>query len=111
MPPPVVPWMSRVDHLILELLDEQGIALPPTAVMLALRERDAINAPSKSHVARRLRDELSYHGLVDQPHEGEVQGYYAITDLGQRYLHDADADPAEFVVGIDDDFDASSQNE
>jgi DNA-binding PadR family transcriptional regulator len=102
MPPPMVQWMTRVDHLVLELLDEQGIALPPTAITLALEEEHGINAPSNSQVARRLREDLSYHGLVEQPYRERVRGYYLITDLGRRYLHDSDAEPAEFVADIDD---------
>ena len=95
--PPVVPWMTRVDHLVLELLDQQGIALPPTAITLALEEEHGINAPSSSQVARRLREDLSNHGLVRQPYEDRVRGYYLITELGERYLHDPDAEPEEFI--------------
>ena len=94
--------MTRVDHLVLDLLDQQGIALPPTAITLALEEEYGINAPSNSQVARRLREDLSHHGLAEQPHEDRVRGYYVITDLGRRYLHDSDAEPAEFVADMDD---------
>lgn len=94
--------MTRVDHLVLDLLDQQGIALPPTAITLALEEEYGINAPSNSQVARRLREDLSHHGLAKQPHEDRVRGYYVITDLGRRYLHDSDAEPAEFVADMDD---------
>lgn len=99
--PPVVSWMTRVDHLVLELLDQQGIALPPTAITLALEEEHGINAPSSSQVARRLREDLSDHGLVKQPYEDRVRGYYLITDLGRRYLHDPDAESEEFVADMD----------
>lgn len=101
MPPPMVPWMTRVDHLVLDLLDQQRIALPPTAITLALEEEHGINAPSNSQVARRLREDLSHHGLVKQPHADRVRGYYLITELGKRYLHDSDAEPAEFVADMD----------
>lgn len=94
--------MTRVDHLVLDLLDQQGIALPPTAITLALEEEYGINAPSSSQVARRLREDLSHHGLAEQPHEDRVRGYYVITNLGRRYLHDSDAEPAEFVADMDD---------
>jgi DNA-binding PadR family transcriptional regulator len=95
--------MTRVDQLVLRVLDEQGIALPPTAITLALEEEHgSIHAPSNSQVARRLRDQLNDHGLVAQPYRDRVRGYYVISDLGRRYLHDSDAEPAEFVADIGD---------
>jgi predicted transcriptional regulator len=103
MPLPVVPWMTRVDRLVLEVLDEAGIAaIPPTAIFFELQERHGIDAPSKSQVNRRLRNELTHHGLVHQPFQEDTRGYYAITDLGERYFHDSDAEPAEFVASVDD---------
>ena len=100
--PPKVPWMTRIDRLILEVLDQAGIAVPPRAVVLALQERHGLDAPSESHVNRRLRNELSDHGLVNQPFEEQTRGYYAITDLGKRYFHNPDASPEEFVADISD---------
>lgn len=101
MPLPVVPWMTRVDRLILEVLDEAVItAVPPRAIVLELRERYGIDAPSESQINRRLRTELTDHGLVHQPHSDEVRGYYAITTLGERFLHDSDAEPEEFIDDI-----------
>lgn len=95
--------MTRVDRLVLEVLDQVGItAIPPKAIFLELRERHGIDAPSQSQVHRRLRNELTKHGLVHQPFTDEARGYYAITDLGRRYFHDSDAEPAEFVADIDD---------
>ena len=103
MPLPVVPWMTRVDRLILEVLDQTGIAaVPPKAIIFELRERHGIDAPSESQVNRRLRNELSEHGLVHQPFHEDARGYYAITELGERFLHDPDAEPAEFVADIND---------
>lgn len=96
--------MTRVDILVLELLDEQGIALPPKAITFALREKHGINAPSEGQVSRRLREQLSDYGLVDQPYYEEARGYYAITNLGERFLHNPDAEPEEFIADIDDDF-------
>ena len=98
MPPVWVPWMTKTDQSILTLLDRVGIALTPTAIGLALREEQGATAPTMNHIARRLRDELTEHGLVHQPHAEEVQGYYAITELGERYLHDSDANTEEFVA-------------
>lgn len=103
MPPPVVPWMTRVDRLILEVLDQMNIAAaPPQAIVFELETRHGIDAPSESHVNRRLRNELTTHRLVHQPFADEARGYYAITELGRRYFHDSDAEPAEFVADIDD---------
>ena len=99
--PPVVPWMTRTDQYILDLL-ETGIALPPKVIHLNLRRIHGEDAPSRRQISRRLRNELTEHGLVYQPFEGEARGLYAITDLGKRYFHDSDAEPAEFVADIDD---------
>ena len=93
--------MSSTDQSILTLLDRVGIALTPTGIGLALWDEHGDDAPTTNHIARRLRNELSQHGLVHQPHAEKVRGYYAITDLGKRYLHDPDATSEEFVV-IDD---------
>jgi hypothetical protein len=109
MPPPWVPWMSSADQSILTLLDRVEIALTPTAIGLALQDEHAGAAPTMNHIARRLRNELSNHGLVHQPHSDEVRGYYAITDLGQRYLHDPDAESEEFVADITDTPDSASK--
>ena len=96
--------MTRVDRRILEVLDQMGMAaVPPKAIIFELRERHGIDAPSVSQVNRRLRNELSEHGLVYQPFQDEVRGYYAITELGERYFHDSDAEPEEFIAGIDDE--------
>lgn len=100
--PPLVPWMTGADDYILRLLDRTDAAMPPKAIALNLRREHGQAAPSRKHVSRRLRNELTTHGLVHQPFEGEARGYYAITELGERYFHDSDAEPAEFVAGLDD---------
>ena len=99
--PPVVPWMTRTDRYILELLDRAGIVAPPRVIRLELRERYGEDAPSRRQIARRLGNELSEHGLVEQPFDDEVRGYYGITELGERYLHDPDAEPEEFIADMD----------
>lgn len=100
--PPLVPWMTGADGYILRLLDRTGVAMPPKAIALNLRAEHGASAPSEKHVGRRLREELSTHGLVHQPFQDEARAYYALTELGKRYLHDPDAEPEEFVAGLDD---------
>lgn len=101
--PPEVPGMTRVDRLILAVLDQAGVvAVPPKAIVLTLRDEHGRDAPSKSQINRRLRNELSERGLVHQPFAGEARGYYALTELGERYFHDPDAEPTEFIANIDD---------
>ena len=99
--PPLVPWMTGADGYILRLLDRTDIAMPPKVVALNLRTEHGASAPSEKHVGRRLRGELSTHGLVYQPFQDEARAYYAITDLGERYLHDSDAEPEEFIADMD----------
>jgi hypothetical protein len=100
--PPLVPWMTGADDYILRLLDKSEVAMPPKAIALNLRREYGGAAPSEKHVGRRLREELSTHGLVHQPFQDEARAYYAITALGQRYFHDPDAEPEEFIADIDD---------
>jgi repressor of nif and glnA expression len=100
--PPVVPWMTKTDRYILDLLDEAGIVAPPRVIRLELRKRYGEDAPSRRQIARRLANELAEYGLVEQPFDDEVRGYYTITDLGERYLHDPDAEPEEFGADSND---------
>ena len=100
--PPWVPWMSRVDEQILQVLDQVGFPLPPKAIMLGIRARYGEEAtPGANHVSRRVRGPLSEHGLVDRPLPDEARTYYGVTELGKRYLHDSDAEPGEFVTDMD----------
>lgn len=103
--PPVVPWMTKTDRYILDLLDESGIAVPPKVIRLNLRGKYGEDAPSRKQISRRLRTELTDHGLVCQPFADEARGLYAITELGERFLHDPEAEPAEFVADFNNDFD------
>ena len=100
--PPVVPWMTKTDRYILDLLGEAGIVTPPRVIRLELRQRYGEDAPSRRQIARRLSNELTDHGLVEQPFADEVRGYYRITDLGERFLYDSDAESEEFVTDTDD---------
>lgn len=94
--------MTRTDRYVLDLLDRPGITMTPKSIWLSLRHLHGDeDTPSKKQISRRLRNELSTHGLVHQPFVDEARGYYAITDLGERYLHESDAEPQEFIAGID----------
>lgn len=94
--------MTRTDRYILDLLDQPGIVVTPKAIWLSLRHMHGDDAPSKQQISRRLRNELSEHGLVYQPFASEERGYYALAELGERFLHDSDAKPTEFIAGIND---------
>jgi hypothetical protein len=96
MPPPV-PWMTRTDRYVLDLLDRRGLVVPPKAIWLSLRHVHGEDAPSKKQISRRLRNKLTEHGLVHQPFSSEERGYYELTELGERFLHDPDAEVEEFV--------------
>lgn len=96
--------MSRVDEQILRVLDQVGFPLPPKAIMLGIREEYGEEAtPAAYHVSRRVRGPLFEHGLLDRPLPNEAKTYYGITELGERYLHNSDADVEEFVADINDD--------
>ena len=103
MPPPLVPWMSRVDGQILRVLDQVEFPLPPKAIMLGIRAQFGEEAtPAAYHVSRRVRGPLFEHGLIERPFPDEAKTYYGLTELGERYLHDPDAEPEDFVFDIDD---------
>ena len=102
MPPPVL-WMSKTDRYVLDMLDHQGTVITPKGVWLSLRQiHGDEDAPSREQISRRLRNELSDYGLVSQPFVGEERGYYELTELGERFLHDPDAESEEFIVNIDE---------
>lgn len=100
---PLIPWMTRTDRYVLDLLDRAGIVATPKTVWLELCREHGEDAPSKRQVSRRLKDELSEYELVRQPFADEARGYYELTELGERFLHDPDAEPTEFVADIGDD--------
>lgn len=85
---PLVPWMSKVDDILLEWLDEHDIAATPKVIHTNLN-----TAISYSQVNRRLR-KLETNNLVKR--DSNRNNYYAITDHGHRYLHDPDATPDDF---------------
>ena len=76
---PRIPWLTRVDIITLEYLDgheqsdfEQSPSLIATNI-----------GKSAGHVRRRLRV-LAASELIERTND--TAGYYAITNLGQRYL-------------------------
>lgn len=100
MPPPPVPWMTRTDRYILDLLDRAGVAVTPVVVYRNLHDEHGDDAPSQRQISRRLRDQLTTHGLVERPFDAE--NFYRLSALGERFLHDSDAETAEFVAGLDE---------
>lgn len=77
-------WMQNpTDERILEILDT-GLMLGPTAIAKNIEKH-------RVTVSDRLRV-LREYGFVENPEEG----YYIITDLGERYLAgELDADDLE----------------
>jgi len=73
---PVVPWMTKSDDAILELLEETDIALPPAAI--------SFNIDVSHPTVRRRLPKLLEHGLVRKADEDK--GYYVITEKGRQYL-------------------------
>lgn len=80
--------MSQVDDILLEWLDGHDIAATPKVIFVNLD-----TAVSYSQVNRRLW-KLEQNELVFQ--DPERNDYYAITELGRRYLHDPDATASDF---------------
>lgn len=94
--------MTGADDYILKFLDRTDAAMPPKVIALNLRRNHGGAAPSRKHVSRRLRGDLTEYGLVHQPFVDEARGVYAITDLGKRYFHDPEAEAEEFTTVVDD---------
>jgi DNA-binding PadR family transcriptional regulator len=91
--------MTETDVALLEWLDDMkkygpADAAPPKQIHLYMED-----PPTYSHLNRRLR-KIADAGLVEKVEEG---GYYEISELGQRYLHDPDASAEEFPVPGDED--------
>lgn len=75
-------WLSLKDGPILEFLDEHDLALPPKALYLNLNRHG--HEIGYSTVRERVRV-LSDNGMLAEVEDG---GYYAVTDLGRRWLAD-----------------------
>ena len=84
----MVNWMTQVDDVVLDWLDEHDIAAPPKVIHVNI---DPV--VSYSQINRRLW-KLEENGLVEK--DPERNDYYAITDLGRKYLHDSDATAEDF---------------
>jgi DNA-binding HxlR family transcriptional regulator len=69
--------MTKSDPIILELLEESNLDLPPSVIS------HNIEGISYSSVKRRL-PELQQHNLVEKV--SEKRGYYRITERGSSYL-------------------------
>jgi len=77
--------MTKSDDVILEFLDEKGIAAPPMVISFNV---DGISYPT---VQRRVA-ELAANALLKR--YDDPQGYVEITDKGRKYLR-GDLDPDE----------------
>lgn len=77
---PVVSWITKSDDVILELLEECGIAIPPRAIAFNIQN------VSRPTIDRRL-PKLETAGLVDR--YDNPQDYTMITDRGRAYLADS----------------------
>ena len=95
---PLVPWMSQVDDVLLEWLDEHDIAVTPKVIHVNLD-----TAVSYSQVNRRLW-KLEQNELVMR--DPDLNDYYLITGLGRKYLQDPDATAEDFP----DKSESESQN-
>lgn len=82
--------MTKSDDIILEYLEDTGMALPPRAISYNLQTRENADI-SYSTVNRRIKILLE-NGLVDKL--DNPKGYYSITEFGRRYLS-GEADVSE----------------
>ncbi len=83
--------MNKASEPILELLDESGIALSPSTIVVNLNiELD--NSPARSTIYKAF-DPLLENGFIEK---ADVDGtYYRITPLGREYLR-GELDRSEF---------------
>lgn len=95
---PRVPWMSDVDRVILEIADSRTRGTSAADTWINWPEPDE-DRPTHQHIHRRFRT-LHEHGLLEE--EGSKRGWYRLTDLGDRYLHDDSATVSDFVEDGED---------
>lgn len=88
----VIPWMTRVDHLILEVFNQTRVPMKQRAIRVAMVEIfGAETAASETHIYRRLSVLEGDAGLLertDGSEEGIPEGYYRLTELGERFIDD-----------------------
>lgn len=98
---PRVPWMSDVDRVILEIADKRRRGTSASDVFVNWPENKEHRARA-DYINRRMRI-LYEHDLLEK--QGEKRGYYQLSELGARYLHDPDAEVEDFVEEDDEDED------
>jgi DNA-binding PadR family transcriptional regulator len=76
--------MNKASEPILELLEDSGLALPPTTILVNLR-REMDDAPAESTLYRAFGPLLENGYIQDV---GENGTYYVITEKGRSYLYD-----------------------
>lgn len=88
----LVPWMSNVDDVILETADERRRATSTLDVWMNW-PTDQADRPTYQHVNRRVRI-LAINDMLEPT---EKRGWYALGELGEKYLHDPDATIDDFL--------------
>lgn len=82
-----LPWMTRVDHHLLDWLSEYNIIFTPRVLYANIdRELADHEAPSYSQVKRRIRFLTDEANLLER-YQGE-RGNYVLSDLGERFIQD-----------------------
>lgn len=84
--------MSNVDHIILEVADDRRHATSTMDVWVNWPTEKA-ERPTYNHLNRRVRV-LAEHEMLEP---AEKRGWYRLAELGDRYLHDPDAEISDFV--------------
>lgn len=78
------PWMTSVDNTILSWLEQHDVVITPSVLFENLRrDLTEAEAPSQSHLSRRLRM-LRAAGLLEK-WDGQ-RGKYVLSDLGRAFL-------------------------
>jgi hypothetical protein len=82
-----IPWMSGVDHLILDWLEENDVVVKPSILAVNLsRDLPEDEVPSTSQVRRRMKYLEREAGLLEQ--YGDVRGQYILSEKGWRFIED-----------------------
>lgn len=82
-----LPWMTNVDHSILEWLDENDIVFTPKVIYANLEnELPDIELPSYRQVSRRVKFLSDEAGILTR-YKGK-RGKYMLSELGKRFLAD-----------------------